>query len=325
MKDKPQQQIVQMAENELSPKKSVRVTSHRKQSVHPEINLMLSEKDKYTKVDVDTYQRVFSVVSQWDTFDMATFTLQWPNGDNINITRTYLGVYQMPITESVIKVNETDGSESSGQVYVRNDTLATYEAYELERKTCLPNVHTPVSFVYGLFMRQDADWDDIIDSCASGVKLESLVLSKKERGVENFVREPGNREAVKFISENYLIGHVPVSIKTSTTMAATQALKSVAELIAVKVFGELSDESMEKVITANVHLSSVGLVTKTNKQGFEEELVYAVVKNDQLHLTFGSLDKEDGINDLTHEFDLRDEDVTEDTLKTVKIIYPNLV
>ncbi|CAL9980467.1 hypothetical protein VPHK449_0054 [Vibrio phage K449] len=325
MKDKPQKQIVQMAENELSPKRRVRVSSLHKQSVHPDINLMLSEKDKYTKVDIDTYQRVFTVVSGWNTFDMATFTLQWPNGDNINITRTYLGSYQMPITESVIKVNETDGSESSGQVYVRNDTLATYEAFEIERKQCLPNVHIPSHLVYNLFVNQDADWDDVLDSCASGVNLSSIVLSKLERGVDNFVRDTKVRETVKFIAENYLIGYTPTSVKTAAAKAITQGLKSIVETIAVQVFGELSDESIEKVLKADVHISSIALVTTENKQGFDEELVYAVVKNDQLHLIFGALDKEDGINDLTHEFDLYDEDVTEDKLKTVKIIYPNLV
>lgn len=323
MKDKPQQHIVQMDKDELSPKDNVRVVSLRKQSVKPVTHLMLSEKDKYTKVSVDTYQRVFDVVSAWDTFDMVSFTLQWPNAETISITRSFFcDAYEMPITESVIKLN---GDETSGQVYVRNDVLATYEAYETERKNSTPNVCAPMSFIYQLFMSEDADWDDVVASCASGVNLASIVLNKEHNGMSNFVRGNKYREHLKFITKEYVVGPIPASLKEGAEIAVTKALKSIAEVIALQVYGELSDASMEKVICADVHFSSLGLVTEENKLGFHAENVYATIKNDQLHLVFGALDKEDGTYDMSHEFDLDDADVAGDKLKTVKLIYPNLV
>lgn len=324
MKQKPMYQIVQMAKDELSPKANVRVTSQRKQSIHPAVNLMLSEKDKYATADVETYQSVYEVVSAWDTFDMVQFTLQWPSGETITITRGFFfDVPEMPIVESVVSAKV--GEESQGQIYVRQDILATYQAYQKASAKLSPNVRITNTFLYTLFMNQDLDWDDVLASYAGKLKLDSIVLNKSFKGVEHFVRNPSTRTQIKFITGKYMPGHKVASMKDSAALAIHCALNSLVDTIARQVYGTFNDETIAHVLNADVHLSSLGLVTEKNENGFEEEIVYAVVKDDKLYLAFGSLDMEDGINDLLVEFDLDDEDVTKDTVKTVKFIYPNLV
>lgn len=323
MKQKPVYQIVQLAEDELTPKADVRVSSQRHQQIYPAVNLMLPEGDKYQKVDIETYQAVYELAYGWDTFDMAQFTLQWPNGETVSITRGFLeDCPEMPLVESVVK---TSGEESEGQIYVRLDTLATYETYQKAKRRQSPNVKSTKEFLYNLFMHQDLDWCGVLNFYGGNRNLETIMLTKTFKGVENYVRSPTTRAQVKFITSQYLPDHKVASMKDSAAIAVQCALGSLVETIAHQVYGSKSDDSIENVLNADVHFTSLGLVTEQNEHQLDEELVYTFIKDNQLYLTFGSLDQDDGINDLRTEFDLTDEEVTADTIKIVKFIYPNLV
>lgn len=323
MKQKPVHQIVQMAENELTPKADVRVTSQRKQQLHPTVNLMLSEGDKYQKVDVETYQAVYELASGWDTFDMVQFSLQWPNGEVISITRGFLeDCPEMPLVESVVK---TSGEDAEGQMYARIDTLATHETYQKAKRRQSPNVKATKEFLYNLFMHQDLDWGGVLSFYGGNLNLETILLTKTFKGVENYVRSPTTRAQVKFITSQFMPNHKVASMKDSAALAIQCALGSLVETIAKQVYGSKEDDAIENVLKADVHFTSLGLVTKTNEHQLDEELVYTFIKDNQLYLTFGALDQDDGINDLRVEFDLTDEEVTADTIKIVKFIYPNLV
>lgn len=320
-------QIVQMGKNDLSAHPDTRVVSQRNKKFYPSTNLMLSEKDKYAVIPLADYQGMYDLMKEWDSYDMVQFSLQWPENKTISITRWFFeDAPEMPIVEYVVHSDGPD-SEPQGQIYARQDVLATYKAFKAAREKAklAPNVKATSDFIYDLFMNQDLTWEHIVDSCSSKMKLESLVLNKTIKGVDNFVRSKPTREQVKFIIDRFAPEHKVNSMKTTTSYAVRCALSSLVEAIAEQAYGQINDDTVTKVMSADVHLSSLGLVVSDNQEQLKEELVYAVVKSDSLYLTFGSLDLSDAINDLRTEFDLTDEEVTEESVKVIKLIYPNLV
>lgn len=324
---KPMYQIVQMGENDLSAHTDIRVVSQRNKKLYPSTNLMLSEKDKYDTISLADYQGMYDLMKEWDSYDMVQFSLQWPEDKIISITRWFFeDAPEMPIVEYVVH-SEGPDSEPQGQIYARQDVLATYKTFKAAREKAklAPNVKATSDFIYDLFMHQDLSWEDVVNSFSYSMKVKSLLLNKTTKGVENFVRSKSTRNQVKFIIDTFAPEHKVNSMLTTTDYAIRCALNSLVDTIAEQAYGRVNDDTVTKVLSADVHLNSLGLVVSDNQERLKEELVYAVVKSDSLYLTFGALDLSDAINDLRIEFDLTDEEVTEKSVKVIKLIYPNLV
>lgn len=308
--------LIEMAAEQESPSLDVRVTTHKKSEVYPALNLLLNDEEAYTSVEVGEYENVYDLVLDWDLFDIVTFTMQWPNGDTISVTRGYLGdQYDRPLVESVIL--DKDG-EKSGKAYVRNDTLATYKAFDTDRRKNLPNVNASHRFIYGLSMNQDLDWETILKSYNEVPNIQDVLLEKSRRSEDAFILSHEVRDEIKFIVENFGIKSHMVDTRTLTRQALQVALKSIVDAIGCQVYGAYFDYA--KLHDADVHFNSLGLVAKPNKYGFITEPVYSVIKDDKLHLVFGALDSTDALATFVTDFDLEQSDV-DGKLKLINLIY----
>ncbi|AHI61209.1 hypothetical protein vBVpaS1601_69 [Vibrio phage vB_VpaS_1601] len=320
MKNKVVHNIVEMRADQETPDLDVRVTTCRKNEVHPFVNLMLTEKDKYASVDVDTYQDVYDTALDWDTTDIVRFTLQWPNGDTVTITRAYLAdVYDMPLVESVMASVK---GEVSGMTYVRQDTLATYKLYASDKRKNLPNIKTTESFMYLLSMQQDLDWETILKCYNEQPEVKEVLLEKTPRSEERFILDHAVRKEIKFIVDSFGIKSHMVNSRTLARHALRIALKSVVDAIGHQVYGK--DYDIENIFNADVHFDTLGLHTQENKHGFKYEKVYAVDTGVKLFLVFGALDNTDAKSTFVTQFDLDESDLETHQAKEINFIYHNL-
>ncbi len=318
MKNKVVHNVVSMSASQESPELDVRVTTAKKNEVHPYINLMLTEKDKYATIDPDTYQNIYEVILGWDTVDIVTFTLQWPDASTVTITRAFLAeAYDMPLVESVIAVN---GDETSGQVYARQDTLNTYKMYESDRRKHTPNVKATEAFICGLSMSQDLDWETILKSYNQAPEVKDVLLEKTTRAEERFILDHKNRDEIKFIVNNFGIKSHTISSRALAKHALRVALKSIVDAIGTQLYG--ADYDIEKLFNAQVHFDTLGLQTKLNKFGLKFETVYAVDTSEKLHLVFGALDDADAKATFEVDHGLSSDEIE---LKKVNLIYHNLI
>lgn len=317
MKQKAVHNIVSMAADQEIPNPDVRVTTSRKAEVYPALNLMLPEQDKYAAVDAGTYQDVYDLILDWDTIDVVTFTLQWSNDDSITITRAFLSdVYDMPMVESVIAIR---GEDKQGQMYVRQDTLATYKAFSSDKRKNLPNIKTTHEFMYLLSMNQDLDWETILKSYSEQPEVKEVLLEKTDRAEERFILDHNNREELKFIVDNFGIKSESVSSRVLARHALRVALKSVVDAIGDQLYGK--DFDVDRIFNADVEFHSIGLVTNENKHGFPVEKVYAVDNGVKLHLVFGALDNADAVSSFVTNFDLGEEALKAHPVKEINFIY----